>query len=63
MSTAFAERLTFGWSLARRTAALLVRAARGYWSLATRLLDPIGAAYGTAMVVGSVLFLIYSSLH
>ena len=29
----------------------------------TTLLDPVGAAYGTAMVVGSILFLIYASLY
>ena len=63
MSTAIAERLTLGWSLARRIGAFLVWAARRYWAWITKLLDPVGAAYGTAMVVGSILFLIYTSLH
>jgi hypothetical protein len=63
MSTAIAERLTHGWSLARRTGAGFAWAAKRYWAWITALLDPIGAAYGTAMVVGSILFLIYTSLH
>jgi hypothetical protein len=63
MSTAIAERLTLGWSLARRVGACLAWAARRYWAWITTLLDPVGAAYGTAMVVGSILFLTYASLY
>ena len=59
---AYTERLTGGLNGIRATAAWLARAAQMYWRWITGYLDPMGAAYGTAMGVASVLFVLYCLL-
>jgi hypothetical protein len=57
---AIAGHLTGGLQAARRVSAVSRKVWVSYWTWITGLLDPVGAACGTALVGLSVLFLMFS---